>query len=145
MMRVQVATLIEAPRETVFAVYADYLDWPRVFPTIRGVRVVRRDGPRVVVQLDHLEGTVVNELVLHPPERIDLWEGKRHHDAVFVNRFEALPDGATRFSVTGEFRLKGWARLLRPVLPPYARRLMRRLQLEPVQRVALRRVADSAP
>ncbi len=35
--------------------------------------------------------------------------------------------------VTGEVWLKGWARLLRPVLPGYMRRQMRRVELRAVQ------------
>lgn len=63
---------------------------------------------------------------------IDLWEVKRHYDACFRNRFVTIPDG-TLFVVIGEVWLNGWARLLRPFLPGYIRRQMRRLQLRPVQ------------
>lgn len=55
-----------------------------------------------------------------------------------MNRFEAVA-GGTRFTVTGQIQLKGWARLLRPLLPPYARPLIRHLQMEPVKNEAERR------
>jgi hypothetical protein len=45
------------------------------------------------------------------------------------------------FVVTGEVWLKGWARLLRPFLPGY----MRRLQLRPVQAEAEARAQRAGP
>jgi hypothetical protein len=124
--------MIKAPRQTVLDVYADYQSWPRLFPTISGVRLLRREGPKLVLEVDHVEGKVVNELVVQPPDRLDLWEEKRRYDARFLNRFEHVPDG-TRFTVRGEIHLKGWARLLQPCLAGFVRRQMQRLQLQPVK------------
>lgn len=138
-MHVEVSALVEASPETVYEVYADYSNWPALFPTIRGVRLIRRDGAKVHLEVDHVEGRVVNELVLHPPEQIDLWEVKRRYDARFVSRFETAPRG-TRLTVNGEVQLKGWARILRPFLGGYVRRLMCRLQLDPVKAEAERRM-----
>jgi len=58
--------------------------------------------------------------------------GKRRYDAVFVNRFDPIPAG-TLFTVWGELRFKGTARLLWPILRWYVLRQTRRLQLEPVK------------
>ena len=124
--------MIKAPRQTVLDVYADYASWPRLFPTIRGVRLLRREGPKLVLEVDHVEGRVLNELVVRPPDQLDLREEKRRYDARFLNRFENVPDGA-RFTARGELHLKGWARLLRPFLRGYVRRQMQRLQLQPVK------------
>ena len=132
MLQVEASTTVKAPRQTVLEVYADYTSWPRLFPTISGVRLRGRDGPKLVLEVDHVEGKVINEVVVHPPDELDLWEEKRRYNARFRNRFDSVPDG-TRFTVRGEIHLKGWARLLRPFLRGYARRLMRRLQLQPVK------------
>jgi ribosome-associated toxin RatA of RatAB toxin-antitoxin module len=131
-LQVEVSTTVKAPPQTVLDVYADYPSWPRLFPTISGVRLLRREGAKLVLEVDHVEGTVINEVVVRPPDELDLWEEKRRYDALFRNRFDRVPDG-TRFTVRGEIHLKGWARLLQPVLGGYARRLMRRLQLQPVK------------
>jgi hypothetical protein len=131
-LHVEASTGVKAPRQTVLDVYADYASWPRLFPTISGVRLLRREGPKLVLEVDHVEGKVINELVVRPPDAIDLWEEKRRYDARFRNRFERTPDG-TRFTVRGEIHLKGWARLLRPFLRSYVRRHMQRLQLQPVK------------
>ena len=132
MLHVEASTAVKAPRQTVLDVYADYASWPRLFRTISGVRLLRREGPKLVLEVDHVEGKVINELVVRPPDAIDLWEEKRRYDARFRNQFERTPDG-TRFTVRGEIHLKGWARLLRPFLRSYVRRQMQRLQLQPVK------------
>jgi hypothetical protein len=147
MLHVEVSTTVQAPRETVAAVYAEYTSWPRLFPTISAVRLVRRQGPTLVLEVDHLEGKVVNELTVRSPGEIDLWEEKRRYDARFLNQFETIP-GGTRFTVSGEVFLKGWARLLQPFLGGYVRRQMRRLQLQPVKAEAearARRAAEASP
>jgi Polyketide cyclase / dehydrase and lipid transport len=131
-LQVEVSTMITAPRQTVLDVYADYASWPRLFPTISAVRLLGREGPKLVLEVDHVEGKVINELVIRPPDRLDLWEEKRRYDARFRNRFESVP-GGTRFTVRGEVHLKGWARLLQPFLRGYVRRQMQRLQLQPVK------------
>jgi hypothetical protein len=131
-MLAEVSAVVRAPKQTVSAVYAAYQDWPGLFPTISRVRLISRDGPRLALEVNHVEDTVLNERILRCPDEIDLWEIKRRYDACFRNRFVAIPEG-TLFVVTGEIWLKGWARLLRPFLTGYIRRQMRRLQLRPVQ------------
>jgi Polyketide cyclase / dehydrase and lipid transport len=144
-LQVEASTTVQAPRETVLDVYADYQSWPRLFPTISGVRLLRREGPKLVLEVDHVQGKVLNELVVRPPDQLDLWEEKRRYDAQFRNRFATVP-GGTRFTVRGEIHLKGWARLLQPFLRGYVRRQMQRLQLQPVkaEAEARARVAETA-
>ena len=132
MLQVEVSTTVKAPPQTVLDVYADYASWPRLFPTISGVRLLRREGAKLVLEVDHVEGKVVNELLVRPPDTLELWEEKRRYDARFSNRFETVP-GGTRFTVRGDIYLKGWARLLQPFLRGYVRRLIERLQLQPVK------------
>jgi hypothetical protein len=135
--------LVKAPPEIVSAVYAEYASWPRLFPTIRGVRLVRRTGAQFLLEVDHVEGKVINELFVRSPGEIDLRETKRHYDAWFRNCFEALLEG-TRFTVRGDISLKGAARILRPFLGGYARRMIERLQVRPVKAEAERRARLSA-
>jgi hypothetical protein len=142
-LHVEVSTMVEASRPTVLEVYADYAGWPRLFPTIGGVRLLVRQGPKLVLEVDHVEGKVRNELVVRPPDAIDLWEEKRHYDAWFSNRFETAA-GGTLFTVRGDIRLKGWARLLRPFLGGHVRRQIQRLQLQPVKAEAEARARRAA-
>jgi Polyketide cyclase / dehydrase and lipid transport len=137
------STTVQAPRQTVLDVYADYQGWPRLFPTISRVRLLGREGPKLVLEVDHVQGKVLNELVVRPPAALDLWEEKRRYNARFRNRLEAVP-GGTRFTVRGEIYLKGWARLLQPFLRVYVRRQMQRLQLQPVKAEAEARARRAA-
>jgi Polyketide cyclase / dehydrase and lipid transport len=134
-LQVETSTIVSTPKETVLEVYADYPSWPCLFPTISGVRLLRREGAKLVLEVDHVEGKVINELVVRPPDELDLWEVKRRSNARFRNRFQTVP-GGTRFTVRGDIYLKGWARLLQPFLGSYARRQMQRLQLQPVKAAA---------
>jgi Polyketide cyclase / dehydrase and lipid transport len=134
-LHVETSITIGAPRERVWEVYADYRSWPRIFPAVKGVRLIQQEGSKQVLEIDHTEGKVINELVLRPPDQIDLWEVKRRYDALFVNRFEIV-GGGSRLSVGGDIFLKGWARLLQPFLRGYVRRQITRLQLQPVKAAA---------
>jgi hypothetical protein len=142
-LQVEVSTTVQAPRETVLGVYADHQGWPRLFPTISGVRLLRREGPKLVLEVDHVQGKVINELTVRPPAALDLREVKRRYIARFHNRFEAVP-GGTQFMVRGEIHLKGWASLLQPFLRGYVRRQMQRLQLQPVKAEAEARARQVA-
>ena len=140
-MRVRVSALVRAPRDALSLLYADFRQWGDLFPTISAVRLIRRAGPRLVLEVDHVEGVVINELEIRSSGEIDLWERKRRYDALFENRFEVVADG-TLFTVTGHIELKGWARLLRPFLGGYVRAQMRRYQLDPIKRAAESRFRD---
>ena len=143
MMTVVASTTVSAPPATVCDVYAEYRNWPRLFPTINGVRLLRREGAALVLEVDHLEGMVVHELLVRPPDEISLREVHRRFDALFLNRFQAIP-GGTRFTVTGEIHLNGVARLLQPFLPGYVRKRMERLQLQSVKAEAEARARRAA-
>ena len=84
-------------------------------PDYQGVRLVRRAGEKLVLAIDHVEGSVINELVVRWPDAIDLRETKRHYHALFRNRFEAVA-GGTRFTINAELYLRRHVRLLQPFL-----------------------------
>ena len=69
---------VNAPADRVQALYRDPGNWAHLFPaTIRGARVVRREGNTTVVEVDHVEGKVVNMLPDISSTRTDLVEFKR--------------------------------------------------------------------
>lgn len=125
-------------------IYADYLAWPRIFPTISSVRLIGEDGAKKTLELQHSEGTVINTLqVLRGSSQrheVVLGEWKRAYDAVFINVFDAIPGqpGACALTIIADIRLKGWRSLLSPLVRPYARRLMWRLQMAPMKAAAER-------
>jgi hypothetical protein len=136
MPHVEESITIHAPQERVAGLYRDYRGWPRLFPaTIRGVRLVRDEPPCTTLEIDHREGLVPNVMTEVAPERIDLWESKRHYDATFINRFESVTEG-TRYAVSADVTLKGAAKILGPLLHGYIRRQICRYVLEPMRQAA---------
>lgn len=86
MIHVEVSTIIHVPRHTVFALYADYRNWPTLFPaTIRGTREMHRKNGTTVLEIDHVEGRVINTLKMQPPENLEFTEWKRRYRARFLN------------------------------------------------------------
>ena len=136
MIRATESVHINAAAERVFKLYADPANWPRVFPKIQAVRVVREVGDEKVVEVDHVdEGKVINVMHMVSATRIDLGESRRRYDAMFMNTIEAEP-GGTRFTVSAQVRLKGFFRLAEPFVRPVARFQIRRYVLMPMKNVA---------
>jgi hypothetical protein len=75
MLEVEVSSVVKAPSTTVLNVYADYERWPHLFPTITAVRLVGREGPKLVLEVDHVEGKVSNELMVRPPDQLGQGRG----------------------------------------------------------------------
>jgi hypothetical protein len=129
---------VNAPADRVRGLYKDPRNWARLFPaTIRAARVVRSDGNETVVEVDHLEGKVVNVLRSISPTRIDLDEFKRRFDATFTNDFVPEGDGM-RYTLTASVRLKWPYRIAAPLLRPLVRSRMRRFVVEPLKAAAER-------
>jgi len=127
---------VNASADRVQALYRDPYNWARLFPaTVRGARVVRREGDTTVVEVDHVEGKVVNILRDISRTRIDLVEFKRRYDATFVNEF--IPEGeGMRYTLTASIRLKGPYRLAAPFVKPLVLARMRRYVVEPLKAAA---------
>lgn len=134
-MDVETSVLVRAPATVVRHVFTDYTGWPTLFPTITGVQLRERHGATILLEVDHVEGLVTNELTVDATGQVVLREVKRRYDAVFVNRFDSVPAG-TLFTVRANLTFKGIARLLRPVLSGYVRRQVKRLTLLPVKAMA---------
>jgi hypothetical protein len=137
-IRASASTLIRAPQDTVFALYADWEHWPRLFPrTIRGVRLVASEGSSRTIDVDHSEGHVPNVMSIVSPELIVLDEHKRRYDARFENHFEPLAGSrGTRYAVTAAVTLHGKLRWLGPLAKPLIRSRIRRYLLDPLRRAA---------
>jgi len=136
-VHVDAAMTIHAPCERLVTLYLDYAHWPRLFPaTIRGVRLVRREGSETTVEVDHrTAGHVVNIIRRRSANEIELEEFKPKYDATFVSRFDAVAAG-TRYSVSADIRLEVPYALLAPFLSGYVRRSVRRYVLEPMREYA---------
>jgi len=127
---------INASADRVRALYEEPDNWARLFPaTIRGARTVHRDGSTTVVEVDHVEGRVMNILHDISPMRIDLAEFKRHYEATFTNEFIPEADGM-RYRLTASVRLKWPYRLAAPFVTPLVIARMRRYVVQPLKAAA---------
>jgi hypothetical protein len=134
MIRAVVVEHLNAPPDTVRAVYDRPENWRHVFPrTIRLARVLRRARDATVVEVQHVEGRVINVLRHVSPSRIDLVEFKRRYNAAFRNEFLSEGNG-TLYRLTAYVDLKWPWRLLSPVLAPLVRSRMRRYVVVPLKR-----------
>ena len=127
---------INASAARVRALYDEPENWARLFPaTIRAARVVRREGDTTVVEVDHVEGPVINILREVSSTRLDLFEVKHRYEANFANEFLAEADGM-RFRLTASVRLKWPYRLAAPFLKPLVLAQMRRYVVKPLKAAA---------
>lgn len=133
MIHAVVSEHVNAPPERVRAAYEEPSNWGTLFPkTIRSARVISRDRRTVVVEVEHVEGRVMNVLHDVSPTRIDLDEFKRKYNATFTNEF--LPEGSgTRYRLTASVRLKWPYRLLSLFVKPLVLARMRRYVVEPLK------------
>ena len=130
---------IHASPQRLAALYLDYAHWSSLFPaTIRGVRLLREGDRDIAVEVDHrTEGPVVNIIRPLSPTTIALDEFKPRFDATFINRFDAVDDGAC-YTLDADVRLHMPFALLGPLVLPLVRRRMRRFVLEPMRAAAER-------
>lgn len=136
MIHAVVTEHVNASAERVRALYEEPDNWARLFPaTIRGARVVRREGDTMVVEVDHVEGRVMNVLRAVSRTRVDLDESKRRYDATFMNEF--IPEGeGMRYTLTARVRLKWPYRLFEPFVKPLVLARMRRYVVAPLKAAA---------
>lgn len=131
-LRVETCTLIHAPQARVIAVYRDYTNWPKIFPTIKAVRLLCEEPNKITLEIDHREGLVANILTFISSEDIKLEEFKKKYDATFLNRFEAVSEG-TRYTLIGDISIKPPYKVLAPFLKGYISKQMKKFVLEPVK------------
>jgi hypothetical protein len=136
MIHVDVSTFIRADPWRVCEILADYDNWPKLFPsTIRGVKLLRREGATLTLEIDHKEGKVVNALRILSPEETELEEWKKRYHAHYAYRF--LPsDGGTRFSLIADVELKRPYKTFGSFLKPFIVHQMKRQIVEPLKSYA---------
>jgi hypothetical protein len=134
----EVSDTIRASPVKVAGIFRNYRIWPRVFSaTIRGVRLVGEDRGIELLEIDHVEGKVINRLRVVSSALIELEECKKLFDGHFANRFEPVP-GGTRYTVVADITLKGPYKVLEPFLRPYVRKQITRFVINPMKQAAER-------
>jgi len=137
-IHVEVSDTIRASPVKVAAMFRDYRIWPRLFSaTIRGVRLVGEEHGIEVLEIDHVEGKVINKLRVVSSGLIELEEYNTQFAGHFENRFEPVL-GGTRYTVVAGITLKGPYKVLGPLLRPYVRRQITHFVINPMKLAAER-------
>jgi uncharacterized membrane protein len=112
-LHVEVSHVVKAPREKVYAAYADFEAWPKWSRQATVVRVVGREGGTVSIESETVSDgrprIAVAKLTLSPPEGVETERETRLTRARRTVRFEEVPEG-TKVTAVLDFRVKGpWA------------------------------------
>jgi carbon monoxide dehydrogenase subunit G len=137
MIYVEVSDMIQAPREEVFALNADFRNWAGVFPDVSSVRLVQeRYEERVFEVVDsggHEKYTVVQRL--RAPEKILREIKKRALTGKAMYTLTSTADG-TLVTFTMAVTLRGYYRLLSPFMKGQVSRSLITHFLQPLKRAA---------
>ena len=137
MIYVEVSDMIQAPREEVFALNADFRNWAGVFPDVSSVRLVQeRYEERVFEVIDgerHEKYTVVQRL--RAPEKIVREIKKRALTGKATYTLTSTAEG-TRVTFTMAVTLRGYYRLLSPFMKGQVSRSLITHFLQPLKRAA---------
>ena len=93
MFRVEATTMIKTPRKSGPTSTPATLDGRMVLAT-SGARLIRREVPTLILDVDHLAGKVIDDMVGQLPMRPSSVSPAPLH-AGFLNRFKSVP-GRTR-------------------------------------------------
>lgn len=137
MLNLKTSTIIHAPANCLFDIYINYKEWNKLFSlTIEGTELVKNDNGKLTVLVHHkTAGRVINILDKHSKQTIRLEEFKPLYKAVFWNNFKTI-SGGTRYTVTAEISLKGFAILLQPFVKRIVLGKIRRFVLQPMKKYA---------
>ncbi len=108
MIHVEVSDVIKAPRDRVYDLNANYWDWTKLFPDMKSVRLVRKEGDCVILEVDDVrEGLVALTQRAIPPDRIEREVKRRSLEGRAVYSFESLSPNSTRMTLTFDVSLRG--------------------------------------
>jgi Polyketide cyclase / dehydrase and lipid transport len=137
-IHVEVSATIRASPVKVAEMFREYQAWPRLFSaSIRGVRLVGEEHGIEVLEIDHVEGTVINTLRVVSSGLIELEDDNSQFAGHFANRFEPVR-GGTRYTVVADITWKGPYKVLGPLLRPYVRRQITHFVINPMKLAAER-------
>jgi hypothetical protein len=111
------------------------VNWPQLFPlTIRRAKFIKEEKGSLTVEVDHrYEGKVINILTVLSSEEIKLQEFKPKFDAIFINRFQAVPAG-TLYTITANVTLKSIFKFAAPFVHGLIKKRMTNYVLYPMKK-----------
>ncbi len=112
MIHIEVSDVIQAPRDKVFEVNANYQNWTNIFPDMKSVRLIREEGEKTILEVDDIaEGVVKLTQRTFLPDRIEREINRHSLDGKATYTFEILSDNSSRMNLSFDVSLKGKYRL----------------------------------
>jgi uncharacterized membrane protein len=114
-MHLEVSRIVMVPRDRAYSVYTDFEAMPMWSKQTRAVRVSKREGDTVRLEMSPTKGgrEVARELRLFPTERAESEGETRFTRMKSVVRFEEVA-GGTKITASLDLRMKGrWGWVLR--------------------------------
>jgi uncharacterized membrane protein len=133
---VEVSDIIRAPREKVFSLGTDFASWPKIYPHIKSVRVLRYAHGEILLELESsVGGRLAVAQRTRPSEKIveDMKGAQMRGKTIYT--FEALPQG-TRVTLEFDARLKGLYKILGPFVKAHIRKRLMKQVIGPMKRAA---------
>ncbi|MGA8856564.1 MAG: SRPBCC family protein [Candidatus Bathyarchaeia archaeon] len=130
MVQVEISEIIHAPKERVYAINANFSNWPKIYPWVKSVRLISEQGNERI-----LEAVVTNkgkEQVVHltqslSPNRIEETQRRKRATAIKINyAYETVPEG-TRLLITASLEPRANTILYRSATFLLRRRLVNML------------------
>jgi hypothetical protein len=119
----------------VFELYANYTNWTKIFPDIRSVKLLRKEGDKsVLVVEDTQEGPANLTIRAIPPDRIESEISRKSLEGKAIYTFESLSASTTRMNLTFDVSLKGVYRLGTPFAERIIAGVLRKFIFEPLKR-----------
>ena len=113
-MHFEVSTTVNASRPEAYSAYTDFEAMPRWSKQSRTVRVIRRSGDTAYLEMEGRGRTVLMEMKLFPPERVESEGETRFTRTKSAVIFEDDPAG-TKVTASLEVHVKGrWSWIFRP-------------------------------
>ncbi|HXW95644.1 MAG TPA: SRPBCC family protein [Nitrososphaerales archaeon] len=107
-MHFEVSLVVKAPRDRAYSSYTDFESMPKWSKDRREVRIARREGDTVYLELTLGAGgsSGAREMKLFPPDRVESEGETRFTRTKSVVKFDEVPEG-TRITASLDVELKG--------------------------------------
>lgn len=136
-VHVKLSVMINAPQQTIMKIYRDFTNWHKLFPaTIKGAYLVKEENGVQTVEVNHKKaGKVINVLRFLSVNEIELEEFKNRYNAIFLNRFKAIP-GGTVYTIEATIFLKRIYKIAAPFIKGLIRNRINKYVLMPIKKFA---------
>jgi len=129
--------VINAPQQNVINIYNDFENWNKLFPaTIKGAHLIKEENSIQTVEIDRKKsGKAINVLNPVSANEIELEEQRPAYNAIFLHRFERIPNG-TMYIIEVYIFFKGIFKITTPFIDGFVCKRLKKKFLKPIKEFA---------